>query len=276
MIGRITIWTEEMIQFLKDNYETMTNRQLADSLGLTLTVTRTKLYSMGMKRMEMEYWTAEQIEMLINNYRQIGDVELAEMFEVKYPKNKTWTKHQIEKKRRYLNLKRTDKELFQIHKRNLKNGRFAMCAIKRWETIGVFPEGETRTWHHVSGRPFKVIKINGQFIHLNRYLWELHFGSIPEGMNVSYKDNNPLNCTIDNLTLLTDSEVADKYLIVNPKELSDNYIAGIMTELQPGIRAELKKYPELLKIKRHQLKLRRQINELKKQTRTNERQAVSL
>lgn len=41
---------------------------------------------------------------------------------------------------------------------------------------------------------------------LHRAVWEEHNGPIPEGMMVSFKDNNKLNCDIDNLMLLTRGE----------------------------------------------------------------------
>ena len=42
------IWEERDLNFLKDNYSSMTNAQLANGLGLTLTITRTKLYELGL------------------------------------------------------------------------------------------------------------------------------------------------------------------------------------------------------------------------------------
>lgn len=41
---------------------------------------------------------------------------------------------------------------------------------------------------------------------LHRAVWEEHNGSIPEGMLVSFRDSNPLNCEIDNLMLISKSE----------------------------------------------------------------------
>lgn len=85
-------WTLKMISFLKDNYESQSNAQLADSLGLKITTLRTKLYELGYKRMDLEYWTAEQVTFLKNNYKKIGDLELSEIFNAKWKKQKGWTK----------------------------------------------------------------------------------------------------------------------------------------------------------------------------------------
>lgn len=74
-------WTYDRIKFLKDNYSKLSNKELAKTLGLGLTSTRTKLYDLGLKRIEMEYFTDEQIAFLKSNYQTMGDVEIAEYFE---------------------------------------------------------------------------------------------------------------------------------------------------------------------------------------------------
>ena len=127
------IFTETQHQFLRDNFKTFTNKQLANALGLNLTRTRTELYSLGLKRMELQYWTDEQVKFLKENYTLFGDTELAEIFEVKWYKNKGWTKKHIEKKRRYLKLKRTSDEIANIRKRNALQNRYN-TSEKAWET----------------------------------------------------------------------------------------------------------------------------------------------
>lgn len=43
---------------------------------------------------------------------------------------------------------------------------------------------------------------------LHRAIWEEHNGPIPDGMYVIFKDNNKLNCDIDNLMLISKAENA--------------------------------------------------------------------
>lgn len=92
--GKIVL-TKDQEDFLRSNWDKMTNRQLAKALGLNLTTTRSRLYALGLKRMEMEYFTEEMEDFLRDNYREIGDVEMAEMFEEIYPKKKPWTEKHI-------------------------------------------------------------------------------------------------------------------------------------------------------------------------------------
>lgn len=248
-----------MINYLKDNYEVFTNRELANHLGLTLTVTRNKLYFLGLKRMEMEYWTDEQVQFLKGSYKQIGDVELAEIYTNKWRKNKGWTKNHIEKKRRYLKLKRTKAELNNIMQRNISNGCGKVSNKKRWETTGQAPNGSIKFWKGSNGKNIVMIKINGEYFHWRRWIWEKKVGEIPKGMNVVFKDGNPLNYEkgIVNLELISDAEMSRRNSLIASIGLSDNFVAGTLSFRNPDLRAELKKHPEILEIKRQQLLLER-------------------
>lgn len=48
---------------------------------------------------------------------------------------------------------------------------------------------------------------------LHRAVWEEHNGRIPEGMIVSFKDGDKLNCSIDNLMLITRKENAQLHTL---------------------------------------------------------------
>lgn len=205
IIGVKTQFTEQDVTFIKDNFYKMTNPQLAQALDMTLTVVRKKCYELGLKRMEMEYWTKEQVDYLIFNYKNIGDVELAEYFNTTWAKNKGWTKKHIEKKRRYLKLKRTPGEIEKIHTRNIEKGRFANAPQLAWANRYVAKEGEVREWETKRGYRFKVIKLKKGFVHYAPWLWEQHYGPIPKGMCVKTKDGS-LNVVIDNLEIITRAE----------------------------------------------------------------------
>lgn len=190
-------------QFIRDNFHSMTNQQLADHLGLKLTKLRGFAYRMGLKRINLEYWTEEQIQFLKDNYKEIGDTELAEIFDVKWFKQKGWTKKHIEKKRRYLKLKRTKIQKEAIHKRNKLMGKLAVANKKRWITSPPADVGEKRIWYRKDNTPFVVIKTNKGFVHYNPYLWKLHYGKIPKGYVVRNFSNKLLDVTINDLKLIT-------------------------------------------------------------------------
>lgn len=244
--------------FLLNYFHQLTNSQLAIKLGMKLSTLRTRCYALGLKRMELEYFTEEQTAFLINNYQTFGDCELAEIFARQWPKAKGWTKKHIEKKRKYMGLKRTEQQIKAIHDRNVKNGRYALCPVKAWQKRGVAQEGEIRYWtNRQTGRPVPVIKHEGRFIHWVRWVWEQHFGPIPKGANVVFKDGNPYNLAIANLHLLSNSDLARQNAQKSSRGLSNGFIAGILTHKDPALRKQLLHHPEILEIKRKQLILKR-------------------
>lgn len=256
-------WSLDEINFIKGFFEALTNKELADALGLKITMVRMKCYELGLKRMELEYWTNAQIKFLRSNYKRIGDKELADIFNKKWVKVKGWTHKHIEKKRKYLKLNRTQRQIAAIRQRNVEKGRFAMCPVKAWKVRGVAPENDIRYWRKDgSNEKFPVIKISGKWLHWNRWAWEREFGPVPAGMNVVFKDGNPYNRAIENLELLTHAQLSFRNSLKSSKGLSDNYIAGILSHNNPGIRKELLQDKELLETKRLQLQLNRTIKSL--------------
>lgn len=139
IVHNVITWTDDMTQFLKDNFWELTNQQLATALNLRLTKTRNKCRELGLKRIDMEYWTTEQIDFLISNYKIKGDVEIAEIFQIKFPKNKRWTKNHINKKRRYLKINRTIEEIKTIASINSKPGGNSFTIIKNSSSLNMHP-----------------------------------------------------------------------------------------------------------------------------------------
>lgn len=64
---------------------------------------------------------------------------------------------------------------------------------------------------------------------VHRLVWEGEFGAIPEGFNIQFKDNNPLNCEIDNL-----------YIIRREEQMLKNSILQYPKNLQKAIRLNAK------------------------------------
>jgi len=106
-------------------------------------------------------WTKKEHAFLVKNYRSIGDTKLAELFNDKFPKDYSWTKKQIEKRRNYFGLKRTKEEERRLRKLNNKDGRH----FKAWDKRGRAPEGTIRNW---GDRVF--IKVNGKFVDYYRHI----------------------------------------------------------------------------------------------------------
>jgi hypothetical protein len=218
--------------------------------------------------MRLEYWTPEQVRELKQNYRTIGDTELAEIFQKKFPKNKEWTLKHINKKRNYLNLHRTTEDLQAIQQRNLDAGRFEQCPIKRWLTTGQAKEGTIRYWANRTNGTIKFvprIKINGKWIFWTRHTWEKRRGKIPKRMNIVFKDNNPIHRRLSNLIMIDDSELARRNSQISSVGLSDRYVASVVAAMghygkrDPELIDTLMKNKALINLKRQQLLLERSI-----------------
>jgi hypothetical protein len=255
------IWTPEQETFIRENHERMNNQQLADALGMKVTSVRSHMYSMGIYRMRLEYWTAEQVDYLRENYRIMGDVELAEQFAARWYKEKGWGKKHMEKKRRYLKLKRTPDEIEAIQQRNVAQGRFALCPVKAWAKRGTYPDGTIRYWKSTGkkqGTPY--IKVDGKYVHWARWRYEQLHGPCPEGYNVVFADRNSYHRTDENLLLISNAENAKRNAEKASAGLSDNYVLGMMTFRNKALRQEIKKqYPQLIEVKRKQLLLQREL-----------------
>ena len=53
---------------------------------------------------------------------------------------------------------------------------------------------------HDEGRYYYYIRLGlSNWVLLHRYIWELHNGKIPKGVNIQFKDGDSTNCRIENL-----------------------------------------------------------------------------
>lgn len=228
-------WDDDKISYIKENFFKKSNKEIATELGLKLTTLRVKAYELGLKRFEMEYWTDEMVLYLKKNYKKIGDVEIAEIFQELFPKNKKWTKQHIDKKRGYLKLFRTDAQLQKIRARNNKNGRYSVNHWKRW--IGkVTPVGEIRQWMS-NGKMKKFIKLENGFVPYAPWYYLNHIGQIPKGSVVRVRDGNNLNIVESNLMLITreqnavlNAEIRNSY----PEELKE--VNKLLSKLKKTIK----------------------------------------
>ena len=67
--------------------------------------------------------------------------------------------------------------------------------MKRWVP-------KSRIYTRMNGRYIRLCLPGGKLVYLHRYIWEYHFGEIPDGYFVHHKDGNPINNGLDNLQLI--------------------------------------------------------------------------
>ncbi len=200
-------FSEKLTSFVNENYSRMSNKQMAEAFGTSIGTIRKHCHGLGLLRMELEYWTNEKVDYLKANYIEIGDKELAEIFQQKWPKKKGWTLKHIEKKRKYLKLQRTRIELLAIKKRNVTKGCWQHMAT--WKKRHAHKEGTVKMWGK-KDRDYKflVIKVDGRFVHYAQWLYVKHFGPFPEGFIIGFKDRDNMNVVPENLEAISRAEHA--------------------------------------------------------------------
>lgn len=247
-------WTAELDAFLIENFNCMTNAEIAKGVGISLCSTRSRLISLGYKRIELEYWTENQVETLKAHYQTKGDKELAEWYNEIYPKKKGWTLKHIEKKRNYLNLHRTKEQLAAIKERSRLKGAYSINHWKRW--IDQAPLGDIKVWYPNSN-PVKYIKTKNGYQRLAHFNWIKANGQIPKGYVIRIKNGDPMNCEIANLECITKAQNGMKNsAAIN---LSDGWVLHCIANRQPELQKELLKYPELIQLARTNYLLKKEI-----------------
>lgn len=77
------------------------------------------------------------------------------------------------------------------------------------------PEGETKV-EIIDGRPFRMIKINKNWMKQSEYNWKRAGRTIPEGHELFFKDGNSLKDGVRNLLLVKSSDLKNGVLVNRP------------------------------------------------------------
>jgi len=282
-MGRTTkiIFSDEELEFIKTNFYSITHDQLLSAInsmretpvrlpGLLHTCRR-----LGLRQGIQIRWSIEDIEFLKANYKTHGYTELAIMlnerkstFRIINGKKvfRIFTKKHVEKKQELLGLKHTNEETYKVRVRNNQIFNLGYTYENNDWSLGyrtAFPENEIRIWGR-SDRRYKYIKINGRFIHLHKYNWEKVNGPVPINKILTSRSGDALDCDPENWELTDRAGCLDKS--IGRDELTDTYILSKLTHMSPELKPFLREMPELISLKRSQIKLKRTINELTETT----------
>lgn len=63
--------------------------------------------------------------------------------------------------------------------------------VRFWEKVDRRGPDECWMWHGSLSNPYGAIHVDGKEIRASRFSYELHFGSIPDGLNVLHKCDTP-------------------------------------------------------------------------------------
>jgi Zn-dependent peptidase ImmA (M78 family) len=75
-------WSNEEEDFLKKNYNKMSNKELADKFGVTTISIQRKLSRLNLIRQVQKKWSETEEDFLRENYCDMSDSELAKKFDV--------------------------------------------------------------------------------------------------------------------------------------------------------------------------------------------------
>jgi hypothetical protein len=239
---------------------------MAKKYGCNICLIRKQCYELRLYRMRLNFWTDQQVAFLKANYKIMGDTELAELFNEKFKRRKHWTKKHIDKKRGYLKLKRTKKQIIEIEQRNLDQGRLN-CHMKKGKsnflTTGPAVQGEIRMYKYTHGVITSRIRIGKRWIYWPRWAYKKHHGPIPKGYVIVMKDKNAYNTIPSNLEAVTREEATRRHVSQYSINLSDAYVAAQLSYGNPELREIIKNDPVLIETKRTLLLLKREIKKRK-------------
>jgi len=104
-------WTHEEEEFLKKNYNKMSNKELADKFGVTTISIQRKLSRLNLIRQVQKKWSETEEDFLRENFCDIADSELAKKFSV--------TPIAIKRKLNRLGLRRGQRKKISNDEKNL-------------------------------------------------------------------------------------------------------------------------------------------------------------
>lgn len=227
-----TVWTRKMVRAVKKQYATCESlKSLAAELGVSVFGLRSKANALGFVRRGKDfYWTAEEDAILRAEYAETPMEELVK--KLHRSQRSIWQRAQ------QFGLRRSEEFIRELGRKSSQHpksiaARFkkgfvpfnkgkkeqefrSQEAIERCRTTQFKPghrPHNARPEGYESVRNGNVyIKVKGEsrMRPKHRYVWEQHYGPVPEGMCVTFRDGNKLNCSIENLLLITESEKATR------------------------------------------------------------------
>jgi hypothetical protein len=236
------VWTEEKNELLKRLYPTGHLGSLAARLGVSYKALKARAKVMGVKRKVNVHhpWTDRQLKYLCRHYAKMSAAEIA--LKVKHSESSVYQKAKV---------LRLEKHPDFLRERGSRNSQHPNAVAHRFvkgqeppnkgKRIEEFMSKEgikasSRTRFKKGQKPrntspighervskkdgYVFIKVSDgkPMVLKHRYVWEQHYGAVPDGWCVAFRDGNRQNCDIDNLYLLSRKEMARRRVLEETPE----------------------------------------------------------
>lgn len=169
----------------------------------------------------MKYnYSEENVKFLIENVKGISHKELTKRFNEKF--NTNLSESAIANMKRKLNLTNDMNTKFKKGQTSWNKGRkmspeqYEKCKktmFQKGNLSNVRPTGDERI--DIDGYTYIKVKQPNKWVLKHRWLYEKEKGEIPKGYNLIFADGNKQNLDLDNLILVSNSEL----FIMNQKGL---------------------------------------------------------
>ena len=234
-------WTDRDIQYLKENYPAGDVRMIADHLGRTVSAVKSKVKVLGLKKLRKRTeWTPEMLKTLKDKYPDVQTETIAKELELSltavYQKaNSLGLYKSAEFYESGLSGRLSKNNCNRGKGTRFKKGHIPFNKGKKMKIAGRMSETFFKPGHRpqnavpvgtevVSSDGYLKVKVAepNEWKYKHRLVWENENGSIAKGMALIFKDGNRMNCSIENLELLTRSELMRRNTIHRyPRELRD-------------------------------------------------------
>ncbi|NCD40943.1 MAG: HNH endonuclease [Bacteroidia bacterium] len=159
-----------------------------------------------------KFWTTTEIRYIRENLH-LTDKQLADRLGRTFASVKTC-------RHRYFIIKPEDHWHFNQNNQPYNKGKHYSAGGRSVETrfkLGNQPHN-TRNDYDISirrnkktGICYKYIRLSKfKWVLMHRWIWETQYGVIPPGHVITFKDKDPMNCTLDNLECITRKELVSR------------------------------------------------------------------
>lgn len=286
-------WTKEQLQYLNDNYTTMTHREMSVALGKTNNSVKSKCgvlklikpYEMRIALLKKVCFESNKHLMLTEkeelfvreNYLSIPVKSLAKILN----RGQTSVRSSIQRQglvipqdlidyRKDIGRKRKGEIAFN---RGMKQTTYMTTeAIEktiasRFKKGTIPPNTVPVGTEVVSKGGYIKVKIEEPKLWMfkQRLIWQQHHGEIPDQHIIIFLDGDILNFEINNLACIKREQhvrrdsIGGKYQN-DRKNLTDDYVAGVLTRRTPLEKADIPK--QLIDLKKENLKINRELKKI--------------